>query len=246
MKKNKKEHLTLSDKAYFSHYSQHGFFALFVSSLIQHKYSILKEIGISLLFSLCSFLLIDISKIDRPREFIAVVSTGLTTYSITTIGFLLVSFSLLIVLNSSNSIFRYFSLEDSNYRKPLLSVLLSSFIIPIGVFIALLFFSMVISFLLPVYSINQFCYKTKRFIFKCLMGISVFLFVYSIQEFFSFFYNIYSFIVVSSHNMARDYEQEIIKETVLPGMPLETDKDKEKIIENIKKEIKNHTEVPLA
>jgi hypothetical protein len=242
MKKNKKDRLALSDKAYFTYYNQHNFFTLFASSMVQHKYGILKEIGISLVFSLCCFFFMDISQIDKPREFIAVVSTGLITYSITTIGFLLVSFSLLIVLNTSNSIFRYFSLEDSNYRKPLLKVLLSSFVIPIGVFIVLLFFSMTVSFLLPVYGINQFNYETKRFVFKCLMSIFVFLFMYSIQEFFSFFYNIYSFIVISSYNMARDYEQEVIKKNILPDMRLETDSDEEKIVKNIKETIKNHTD----
>ena len=225
--------ISLSDKAYYKYYDHNCFFSLFVSSLLIFKFPIMIETLISLGFALTVFFVTDITLIEKPREFISIVCTGLTSYSITVIGFLLVSFTILIVLINSKSIFKYFALEDSYYKKPLVRILLSVFIIPVGVFILLFIFSISISFLLPVFGINSFNFECKRIIFRLFVSIALFLFVFSILEFLSFFHNIYKFIVISSYDMAVEYEQKIIKATVLPQIHLNKDIDKKRIIENI-------------
>lgn len=236
MKKNENIRVTLSDKAYFKYYNYRGFFSLFVSSLLEFKLSIIKETFISLSFALVGFFIVDITFIDKPREFISGICTGLTSYSITVIGFLLISFTMLIILNNTKSVFRYFALEDLKYKKPLIRMLLGVFIIPIGVFILLFLFSIIIGFLLPVFGTNYFIFEYKRVIFKLFISITLFLFTYSIWEFLSFFYNIYNFIVISSYDMAIEYEQKKIKSNVLPQLSLNEDIDEKKIIDNIKTE----------
>ena len=213
MKKNKR--VTLSDKAFFKYYDHHGFLSLFASSLIQLKSSIFKETLISLGFALIGYFAIDIMFIEKPREFISVVCSGLRNYTITVIGFLLFSFTMLMVLISSKSIFKYFALEDPKYKKPIIKILLGAFIVPVGIFIFLFIFSTVISFLLHVSAIYYLTFECKQLFFRLFASVALFLFVFSILEFFSFFYNIYIFIVKSSYDMASEYEQRIIKTTVL-------------------------------
>jgi hypothetical protein len=133
---------------------------------------------------------------------------------------------MLIVLNSSGSAFHYFAIEDSNYKKPLIRVLLGFFIVPIGVFIFLLIFSMLSGFLLPVLSIDRFSEKCKNVLFKVFLGCNVFLFIFSIMEFFSFFHNIYKFIVISSYTEAFDFECEVIQKEAFPSMLSTVEMDK--------------------
>jgi hypothetical protein len=143
---------------------------------------------------------------------------------------------MLMVLNTSKSFFRYFVLEDSKYKKPLIRILLSFFIIPIGVFIVLLLFSMLTSFMIPVFGTHQFTFSIKNLIFKIFIGIISFLFVFSIIELLSFFHNIYKFIVITSYDMAKNFEQEVIRKEILPGMTLDDGSDL--IVENITNKLK--------
>ncbi len=247
MKKDKKQKITLSDKAYYEYYNQNNFYSLFLNSLVHSK----SYFGIlfSLLISIFPLWFIDISHIDKPREFIFVVSNGLVTYSITIIGFLIVSFTILIILNSSLAIFRYFAIEDEKYKNPLIRVLLSVFIVPIGVFVILLILCLIINFSIPVFSVNSFEYSTKRIIFKFFIGIISFLFIYSITEFLAFFHNIYKFIVISSYDASSNFELEVIKEKgVMEKFKLKIESDKEIIIKNIEEELekikKDHVAAP--
>jgi hypothetical protein len=239
MKTKSSDRITLSDKAYYTYYEENNFFSLFISSLVQSRSII--PVGISLCLAIAGFFLIDITHIDKPREFISVVSAGLTTYSITTMGFLLVSFTMLMILNSSKSFFRYFALEDSNYKKPLIRILLGFFIIPIGIFSFLLVFSMATNFMSPVFSVNQFNLNSKILIFKTFIGIAVFLFVLSLSELFSFFYNLYNFIVITSYDMAKNFELDIIIQSGVLSEISEDDGSNE-IKQNINEFIKRSKE----
>jgi hypothetical protein len=231
MKRKDNGRITLSDEAYYKYYDHKNFISLFISSFLQSGRAIIIETGISFFIGLVCFLGIRVSYISKPREFISVVCTGMTSYSITTIGFLLVAFTMLMILNDSKSLFRYFALEDSRYKKPLIKILLSVFIIPIGVFILLLIFSMLIGFMIPVFDPQQFTYSDKEILIKIFVGFATFLFIFSIFEFLSFFHNIYKFIVITSYDMAKNFEQEVIKKEVLPGMSLDDGSDQ--ILENI-------------
>jgi hypothetical protein len=236
MKKTKRERITLSDTAYYKYYDQGNFISVFMSSFLHSGYIIIIEAMASFLFGCVCFLFVKISYINEPREFISAVCTGMTTYSVTTIGFLLVSFTMLMVLNDSKSLFRYFAIEDSSYKKPLLKILLNFFIVPIGVFILLLMFSLLTSFMLPVFGIHQFAFNTKNLIFKFFIGIVVFLFLFSILEFLSFFHNIYKFIVITSYDTAHRFEQDVInRSNVLDEMVCDDGSDE--IIKNIKYKI---------
>jgi hypothetical protein len=230
MKRKNNTHITLSDKAYYKYYDYKNFSFLFLSSLCQSRSFL--EIIVSSVLAAVGSLAVEISYISKPREFITVVCTGLTTYSITVMGFLLISFTILIIVNSSKSAFRHFTKEDENYKAPLIRVLLGHFIIPIGIFSLLLFFSMLIGFLVPVFDVNRFGFVTKYWIFKCFLGIVIFLFIYSIFEFLSFFYNIYNFIVITSYKASSEFEQEVIKE-IINNFVTDIEKDKKTIQENI-------------
>jgi hypothetical protein len=213
MKKNKRGRITLSDEAYYKYYNEKNFVSLFISSFLGLGRTVIIKIIVFFLLGFMCFIFIDISYIDKPREFILAVSTGMSSYSITTIGFLLVSFTMLVILNDSKSLFRYFALESSSYKKPLIKLLLSIFIIPIGVFILLMIFSMLIGFMLPIFGTQRFSYGEKNLFIKLFVGFIFSLFVFSILEFFSFFYNIYKFIVITSYDTAKNFEQDIINKT---------------------------------
>jgi hypothetical protein len=210
MKKNKKERITLSDAAYYKYYNQGNFISVFTSSFLCLGHTIIIETAVSFLLGCVCFLFVKISYIDQPKEFMSAVCEGMTSYSITTIGFLLVSFTMLMVLNDSKSLFRYFALEDSHYKKPLSRILLGVFIIPIGVFITLFIFSMLTGFMIPVFNTQRFTYSSKNLIFRLFVGFTTFLFVFSILEFLSFFHNIYKFIVITSYDASKTFEIDTI------------------------------------
>jgi hypothetical protein len=233
MKKNKKEHIILSDTAYYKYYDQGNFISLFASSFLHSGRSTVIVAAASFLLGCFCFLFVKISYINQPREFVSAVCTGMTTYSITTIGFLLVAFTLLVVLNDSKSSFSFFVIEDSKYKKPLLKVLLNIFIVPIGVFSLLLMVSMLTNFMIPVFGIHQFTYAGKNLIFKIFTGVFVFLFLFSTLEFFSFFHNIYKFIVIISYNTAKEFELDEINKLKVLDIKIYDD-GRDKIIKNIK------------
>jgi hypothetical protein len=236
MKKDREKRITLSDRAYYEYYDQGNFISLFVSSFLHSGYSTIIVATTSFLLGCFCSLFVKISYIDQPREFVSAVCTGMTTYSITTIGFLLVAFTLLVVLNDSKSSFSFFAIEDSNYKKPLLKVLLNLFIVPIGVFILLLMFSMLTGFLIPVFDSHQFTYAGKNLIFKIFAGFFAFLFLFSTLEFVSFFHNIYKFIVVISYNTAKEFELDVINKLKVLDIEIYDD-GRDKIIKNIKEKL---------
>jgi hypothetical protein len=236
MQKNKKEHIILSDTAYYKYYDQGNFISLFASSFLHSGHSTIIVAVASFLLGCFCFLFVKISYVSQPREFVSAVCTGMITYSITTIGFLLVAFTLLVVLNDSKSSFSFFAIEDSNYKKPLLKVLLNLFIIPIGVFSLLLMFSMLTDFMIPVFGIHQFTYVGKNLIFKIFVGFFAFLFLFSTLEFLSFFHNIYKFIVIVSYNTAKEFELDVINELKILDIEIYDD-GRDKIIKNIKEKI---------
>lgn len=228
--------ITLSDQAYHKYYNRNNFYSLFIGAFVESKSYIGNLISIAI--GICFLLFVDISQIAEPRELLKAISAGLITYSITVIGFLIVAFTLLIVLNSSKSIFHYFAIEQSKYKRPLISILLSTFIVPIGVFILLFGVSIFLSFAIPIFGVESFRYKDKVIIFKILTGTIVALFIFSVLEFLAFFHNIFKFIVLSSYDAAKTFEQETIKERVLPDLKDSATLDRNLIEQNAREKIK--------
>lgn len=202
----------LSDKAHKEFYSEKGFLQVWIRS-----YFSTHNIKLHSVFFILSIVVVFFIKISYPfsfRSYIEIFSDILFTYSSTIIGFLLVSFSILLSISNVRNTFSYFVKKDKLYQQPLLKVILDHFIFPIGVFLILLIISLVIRILNSMNLFSNIRINLKVVFFKFLVFSYVFLLLLSISELIDYFFNMYRFIVITSHTISREYEEEIVKKIV--------------------------------
>ena len=200
---------TLSDKAYSEFYSERDFAHVWFRS-----YFSVHNIVLHFCFVALAIIASSIVKFSFPfnfRNYIEMFSDILLTYSSTIIGFLLVSFSILLSISNVRNHFTYFVKINKIYNRPLLKVILDHFIFPIGVFLLLLILSLMIKLF------NGFCFFShlnlsyKTHIFRLLIGGYSFLVLLSISELVSYFFNMYQFIVITSFTISKEYEESILE-----------------------------------
>jgi hypothetical protein len=107
----------LTDQSNKKYYSEKNFFQLWLKSYYSAHNIILHSICLAL--SIILFFIIDISFPFKFREYISLYSDISLTYSSTIIGFLLVSFSILLSISNVRNTFSYFVNENEKYKKPL-------------------------------------------------------------------------------------------------------------------------------
>lgn len=202
------EYDTLSQKAHAEFYSEKGFIHVWIRSYLSARSVILHTFF--LIIAISSAIFIKFSFPFSFRNYIGMFSDIILTYSSTIIGFLLVSFSILLSISNVRNNFTYFVKVNTIYKRPLLKVILDHFIFPIGVFLLLLVLSLVIKLF------NGFCFFShivltfKVIVFRILIGLYCFLVLLSISELISYFYNMYRFIVITSFTISKEYEESIL------------------------------------
>ena len=198
----------LSEESYKKYYAEKGFLQVWFRSYISAHNIILH--CVFFIISLISICLINIHFPFDFRNYIGMISDIILTYSSAIIGFLLVSFSILLSISNVRDSFRYFVDADTYYKRPLLKVILDHFIFPIGIFLILLIMSLIIKILNGINIFNDIEAIYKILIFKALIFIYIFIILLSISELISYFFNIYRFIVMTSYTISKEYEEELL------------------------------------
>lgn len=206
---------TLSEKSFLDNYAEKGFTTLWIKS-----YGSAKQIIIHILFLLCSVASAFFVPVSIPysyRQFMGLVSEVMLTYSSTIIGFLLVSFSILLSLSNVRNTFSYFVKHNQIYKKPLLKVILDHFIFPIGIFLILLVGSLIVKLVLGIADFSAITLQYKEILYRIFVCIYSFLFLLSVSELVSYFFNMYRFIVITSLTVSKEYEEEILHKIYVLG-----------------------------
>ena len=199
---------TLSENSLQENYAEKGFASLWIRS-----YRSANRIWLHLVVFILSCIIGMVIPIRQPfnyRQYILLLSDITLTYSSTIIGFLLVSFSILLSLSSVKTTFNYFVKKNSRYKRPLLKVILDHFIFPIGIFLILLISSLCVKLLFGLIIFIKIGVYYKTVFFRLFIGSSLFLILLSITELVSYFYNIYRFIIITSFSVSKEYEEEIL------------------------------------
>lgn len=199
----------LTEEAYEKYYAEKGFPQVWVRSYLSAHSIILHSIFVAT--STAVALIIRVKLPFSFRTYIATFSEIALAYSSAIIGFLLVSFSILLSLSNVRNGFSYFVKRNHVYKRPLLKVILDHFIFPIGVFLIILIASLMIKMLNGTNLLNEISVSNKILIFKILLGINTFLILLSISELISYFFNIYRFIVITSLTISKEYEEDLLR-----------------------------------
>lgn len=209
----------LSEKAFHENYAEKNFTKLWFRSYISAHSIVLHSVY--LIISVVTALLIEIKLKFNFHQFIELITDLSLTYSSTIIGFLLVSFSILLSLSSVRNTFKYFVNSNPTYKKPLLKVILDHFVFPIGVFLLLLIMSFSVKLIIGYFGNFEIDVSIKSVLFRIFLGTYIFIILLSVSELISYFFNVYRFIVITSFTVAKEYEEEILKKIYVLHEPVD-------------------------
>lgn len=199
----------LSENSYREYYSEHNFTHVWFRSYLSAHSLILHSVY--LIFSIAIGALVRYKYPFSFRVYVGTFSDAMLTYSSTIIGFLLVSFSILLSISSVRNNFSYFVKTNHFYKKPLLKVILDHFIFPIGVFLIILIMSLIIKLLNEFSIISNIALIYKNALFRVFISTYIFLLLLSVSELVSYFFNMYRFIVITSFTISKEYEEDILR-----------------------------------
>ncbi|EMY71964.1 hypothetical protein LEP1GSC199_0640 [Leptospira vanthielii serovar Holland str. Waz Holland = ATCC 700522] len=228
----------ISDKTFKKYYSERNFWIVWIKSLslINNKFFII-------LYSLSNTIFITFFPFEFPFDFANLfknLQNILFTFSITVLGFFLISFTIVASILNTKGIFKHFNDDENTYKQPLIKVLLLYFITPIGFFIL----NLIHSFILLIFQIFDLSHLNSFHLFYFLSKISlsylIIILSLSVLELVSYFYNIYQFLSLYFFLASKDYEKGLIvagksKDTFSPSEK----NDYENIDKNVQNELKN-------